>query len=88
MQRLIIGCPDEMRGEVEHTLHSYLRERIAGWLDIDVQARARRRSRSEAAEIIERDERDRERHWLDRLQSGLGAQRARGAPGWPTRSRR
>ena len=37
-QRLIIGCPDEMRGEVEHTLHSYLRERIAGWLDIDVKA--------------------------------------------------
>ena len=37
-QRLIIGCPDEMRGEVEHTLHSYLRERIAGRLEIDVKA--------------------------------------------------
>ena len=42
VQRLIIGCPDEMRGEVEHTLHSYLRERIAGWLDIDVRARPAR----------------------------------------------
>ena len=38
MQRLIIGTPDEMRGEVEHNLHSYLRDRIAGWLDIDVRA--------------------------------------------------
>jgi len=70
VQRLIIGCPDEMRGEVEHTLHSYLRERIAGWLDIDVRARPDEVA-SEAAEIIERDERDRERHWLDRLQAGL-----------------
>jgi peptide chain release factor subunit 1 len=70
-QRLIIGCPDEMRGEVEHTLHSYLRERIAGNLDIDVKANPTQVAR-EAAAIIERDERDRERHWLDRLQSGLG----------------
>ena len=46
VQRLIIGCPDEMRGEVEHTLHSYLRERIAGNLDIDVKANpARGRAR-------------------------------------------
>jgi peptide chain release factor subunit 1 len=70
VQRLIIGCPEEMRGEVEHTLHSYLRERIAGWLEIDVRARPAEVA-SEAAEIIERDERDRERHWLDRLQAGL-----------------
>jgi peptide chain release factor subunit 1 len=70
VQRLIIGCPDEMRGEVEHTLHSYLRDRIAGWLDIDVKARPAEVA-AEAKEIIERDERDRERHWLDRLQAGL-----------------
>jgi peptide chain release factor subunit 1 len=70
VQRLIIGCPDEMRGEVEHTLHSYLRDRIAGWLEIDVRARPSEVA-SEAGEIIERDERDRERHWLDRLQAGL-----------------
>ena len=54
VQRLIIGTPEEMRGEVEHTLHSYLRERIAGWLDIDVQAqpgrgRARGGRRSSSA---------------------------------------
>jgi peptide subunit release factor 1 (eRF1) len=70
-QRLIIGCPDEMRGEVEKTLHSYLRERIAGKLEIDVKASPSAVTK-EAAEIIERDERERERHWLDRLQSGLG----------------
>ena len=70
VQRLIIGCPEEMRGEVEHSLHSYLRDRVAGWLDIDIRARPAQVAR-EAAEIVERDERDRERHWLDRLQAGL-----------------
>jgi peptide subunit release factor 1 (eRF1) len=70
VQRLIIGSPNEMRGEVEHTLHSYLRDRIAGWLDIDVRARAADVA-AEAREVVERDERDRERHWLDRLQAGL-----------------
>src|SRR5439155_11282573 len=30
VQRLIIGTPDELRGEIESRLHSYLRERIAG----------------------------------------------------------
>ncbi len=70
-QRLIIGCPDELRGEVESNLHSYLRERIAGHLDIDVKASPKDVAQ-EAGEIIARDERDRERHWLDRLQAGLG----------------
>jgi peptide subunit release factor 1 (eRF1) len=70
-QRLIIGCPDEIRGDVEDSLHSYLRERIVGRLEIDVKASPDAVAR-EAAEIIERDERERERHWLDRLQSGLG----------------
>jgi peptide subunit release factor 1 (eRF1) len=70
VRRLIIGCPDEMRGEVESTLHSYLRDRIAGWLEIDIRARPAEVA-GEAREIIERDERDRERHWLDRLQAGL-----------------
>jgi peptide subunit release factor 1 (eRF1) len=79
VQRLIIGSPEEMRGEVEHTLHSYLRDRIAGWLDIDIKARPAQVA-AEAREIIERDERDRERRWLDRLQAGL-ARNERAASG-------
>src|SRR5436190_8525110 len=79
VQRLIIASPEEMRGEVEHTLHSYLRDRIAGWLDIDVKARPADVAR-EAAAIIERDERAREREWLDRLKSEVG-RNARGTTG-------
>jgi peptide chain release factor subunit 1 len=79
VRRLIIGSPEEMRGEVEHTLHSYLRERIAGWLDIDVKARPSEVAR-EASAVIEADERAREREWLDRLQSELG-RNSRGVAG-------
>jgi peptide subunit release factor 1 (eRF1) len=71
VQRLIIGAPDEMRGEITSTLHSYLRDRIAGWIEIDVRA-SPDHVRREAGEIIAEDERKRERHWLDRLQSDLG----------------
>jgi len=79
VQRLLIGCPDELRGEVEGALHSYLRERIAGWLEIDVRASPTDVA-AEAATIIDRDEREREREWLDRLQSELG-RNARGVSG-------
>src|SRR6185312_16692163 len=79
VRRLIIGTPDEMRGEVQSTLHSYLRDRIAGWLEIDVKARPAEVAQ-EAAPIIEDDERMRERDWLDRLKSELG-RNSRGVAG-------
>ena len=71
VQRLIIGTPDELRGEIEAQLHSYLRDRIVGWIDIDIRSIPDRVAK-EAASIIERDEEQREREWLDRLQSELG----------------
>ena len=79
VQRLIIGTPDELRGEIENRLHSYLRDRIAGWIDIDVQSTPAQVAK-EAAAVIERDERERERHWLDRLKSEIG-RGARGVAG-------
>jgi peptide chain release factor subunit 1 len=79
VQRLIIGTHDEMRGEVEGTLHSYLRDRIAGWIDIDIRATPAAVA-EEVSPVIEDDERRREREWLDRLQSELG-RNARGAAG-------
>jgi peptide chain release factor subunit 1 len=79
VQRLIIGAPEEMRGEVESTLHSYLRERIAGRIEVDIHARPDQVTRA-ASGVIEDDERRREREWLDRLQSELG-RNSRGAAG-------
>jgi peptide chain release factor subunit 1 len=71
VQRLIIGTPDELRGEIEGGLHSYLRDRIAGWIDVDIRSSPDAVA-AEAASVIEQDERRREREWLDRLQSELG----------------
>ena len=71
VQRLIIGTPDELRGEVESQLHSYLRDRVVGWIDVDIRSTPDRVA-GEAAGVIEQDERQREREWLDRLQSELG----------------
>ena len=79
VKRLIVGTPDEMRGEVQNALHSYLRDRIAGWLEIDVKARPADVAH-EAAAIIEEDERERERVWLERLKSELG-RNSRGVAG-------
>ena len=71
VQRLIIGTPDELRGEIEGKLHSYLRDRIAGWIDIDMRSTPDQVAK-EASAVIERDERERERQLLDRLRSELG----------------
>jgi peptide chain release factor subunit 1 len=79
VQRLIIGAPDEMRGEIESRLHPYLRERVAGWIDIDIRANPSDVT-NEARAVIEQDERQRERQCLDRLQSELG-RGGRGAAG-------
>ena len=80
VQRLIIGTPrrDARRGRAHA---AQLPARADRGLDRHRRPGARPpRSRSEAAAIIERDERDREREWLDRLQSELG-RNARGVAG-------
>jgi peptide subunit release factor 1 (eRF1) len=79
VQRLIIGTPDELRSAIEHKLHSYLRDRIAGWIDVDVRSTPSEVA-SEAAAVITADERNNEREWLDRLRSELG-RNARGVAG-------
>jgi peptide subunit release factor 1 (eRF1) len=79
VQRLIIGSPPELKGEVEQTQHSYVRERIAGWMDIDVRSSPSDVAK-EAAAIIDADEEQHERGWLDRLKSELG-RNSRGAGG-------
>jgi peptide chain release factor subunit 1 len=79
VQRLIIGAPQELRHEVEQKLHSYLRERIAGWIDIDVRSGAADVAK-EAAAVIDADEEQYERKWLERLKSEVG-RNSRGASG-------
>jgi peptide chain release factor subunit 1 len=78
--RLLIGAPEELVNEVEHKLHPYLRERIAGRLSLDVENSAADDVRSAARAAIEDWARRSEREWLDRLTEGVG-RGGRGAAG-------
>jgi len=72
-EHLLIGAPDETVGDLERSLHPYVRERLAGHVRLDVENSSPDAVRAEAANGIEAHERDRERALLDRLEQGLGA---------------
>jgi peptide chain release factor subunit 1 len=69
---LLIGCPEETCGEVEKRLHPYLRERIVGRIEVDVENTTPDQVLGAAAERMEAEDRRREREALDRLAEGLG----------------
>jgi peptide subunit release factor 1 (eRF1) len=70
--RLLIGAPDELVGELEAKLHPYLRERIVGRLHLDVENSGIDDVRAAAAKAIEDWRRRCEREALDRLAEGVG----------------
>ena len=77
---LLLGGPGETRSDFEGKLHPYLRERLAGWIDIDVENSSTddvaRAARAKIDEHMAKDERDA----LDRLQEAV-AKKGRGAAG-------
>jgi peptide chain release factor subunit 1 len=78
--RLLIGGPEELVNDLEGRLHSYLRERIAGRIQCDVENSSVEEVRTCAAERILEFVRKREREALDRLTEGVG-RGGRGAAG-------
>ena len=78
--RLLIGCPEEQYGEVERRLHPYLRERIVGRIEVDVENTTPDQVLAAAAVQMEKEDTRREREALDRLDAGLGTG-GRGAAG-------
>jgi peptide subunit release factor 1 (eRF1) len=78
--RLLVGAPDELVNELEHRLHPYLRERIAGRLHLDIDDSSVNDVKAAAAEAIEDWSRRCEREALDRLAEGVG-RGGRGAAG-------
>ena len=78
--RLLVGAPDELAGDVEHKLHPYLRERIVGRLHLDVENSSIDDVRGAAAKAIEEWRLRGEREALDRLAEGVG-RGGRGAAG-------
>jgi hypothetical protein len=78
--RLLIGGPEELVNDLEGRLHSYLRERIAGRVQCDVENSSVDEVRACAAERIVEFVRKHERAALDRLTEGVG-RGGRGAAG-------
>jgi peptide chain release factor subunit 1 len=78
--RLLLGAPDELVNDVKQKLHPYLRERISGKLQLDVENSSLDDVRRAAQTAIEESRRRSEREALDRLAEGVG-RGERGAAG-------
>jgi peptide chain release factor subunit 1 len=80
VDRLLIGAPEELVGELKESLHPYLRERIVGKLALDVENSTLDDVRKAAGQAVAEHVRRCEREALDRLQAGVG-RGGRGAAG-------
>ena len=80
LDRLLIGAPEELLGELKGKLHPYLRERIAGKVSVDIENASLDDVRGEAGRAIEAHVRKCEREALDRLVEAVG-RGGRGAAG-------
>jgi len=80
--RLLVGAPEELVTGLEARLHSYLRERLVGRVQCDVEHSSLEEVRACAADRIGDHVRGREREALDRLAEGVG-RGGRGAAGLP-----
>ena len=68
---LLIGGPVDAVNDFEDKLHQYLRERLAGRFEVDVENTKPDEVRQAAAPAMEKLDREREREALDRLQEGV-----------------
>src|SRR3954447_495365 len=77
---LLLGGPTETLTDFEGKLHPYLRERLTGWIDIDVENTSADDVAKGARAKIEEHTRASEREALDRLQAAV-AKKGRGVAG-------
>jgi peptide chain release factor subunit 1 len=71
-ERLVLGGPHEVLTEFEDTLHPYLKERLGGRIDVDVERAGPDDVPAAAGPLLEELEEAREREALDRLGDGSG----------------
>jgi peptide subunit release factor 1 (eRF1) len=71
--RLAVGATAELFPAFEHHLHPYVRERLVGRLDADVENEGPADVLARLEPLLEDQDRAREREALDRLAAGLGA---------------
>ncbi len=80
VDRVLVGAPEELLGDLKAKLHPYLRERIAGKLQLDVENASLDDVRACVLDAIQEHTRRSEREALDRLQESVG-RGGRGAAG-------
>jgi peptide chain release factor subunit 1 len=66
-EKLIVGGPREVVTDFEHKLHHYLRERLAGRIEVDVERTSADQVLDAARPLIEELEHGREREALEKL---------------------
>ncbi len=71
-EHLIVGGSDDVLPVVEDHLHPYLRDRLAGRIEADVERASPEEVLDRARGLIAETEQERERELLDRLAAGLG----------------
>jgi peptide chain release factor subunit 1 len=71
-ERLVLGGPHEVLSDFEDTLHPYLKERVGGRIDVDVETAGADDVLGAAGPLLEELEEAREREALDRLGDGSG----------------
>jgi peptide chain release factor subunit 1 len=69
---LLIAAPQELRQKFHDMLHSYVRERFAGYVDVDVENATEEQVRTAAAQVIEGHNEQRVAENLERLRAELG----------------
>jgi peptide chain release factor subunit 1 len=70
---LLIGCKEELFPDVQQYLHPYLKERLVGRFDVEVEVSSAEDVFKAARPAIEQHESQRERDALDRLNEAIGA---------------
>src|SRR5215207_2454454 len=66
-QRLVVGGPREVAADFEAKLHGYLRDRLAGRIEVDVDNSSSEQVLAAARPLLEKLEREREAQTLERL---------------------
>jgi peptide subunit release factor 1 (eRF1) len=69
--RLLIGAPEELWSDVAQKLHPYVKETLAGRVELDVETANADQVLAAARPAIEEYEREREHEWLERLRAGI-----------------
>lgn len=71
-EALVIGAPEELQGDVDDQLHPYLRERVLGRIEVEVEHATPDQVREAVQPVAAEHARKRERDLLERLAAGLG----------------